>query len=83
LIIAKEGKISFGFPLKFEDFINGSSLSVGEFRLESGLQKLPAFSFRKRPKYFRIGIVEVIVYNQFFGLACKSFVNYYSFHLGQ
>ncbi|OXA63208.1 Glutamate receptor ionotropic, kainate 2 [Folsomia candida] len=57
MVTAKQGKISFEFPLKVEDYVNGSVRAVGEYKFETGLQQTPGFVFRDRKRYFRIGIV--------------------------
>ncbi len=64
MVTAKAGKISFGFPLKIEDFENGTARPVGDYKLDTALTLRPEFVFRKRKRYFRIGIVNVSLNQQ-------------------
>lgn len=61
LLIAKEARISFNVPVILEDYVNNSGKSVGEYSLGKGLNLDPKFVFRPRKRYFRIGIVEVLI----------------------
>lgn len=77
MVTAKQGKISFEFPLKVEDYVNGSVRAVGEYKFETGLQQTPGFVFRDRKRYFRIGIVNVRIIT--IKLWCMHYTTYLIF----
>ncbi|ODM95541.1 Glutamate receptor ionotropic, kainate 2 [Orchesella cincta] len=54
----KNGRLSFNAPVQVEDFVNGSGKAVGTYTFSKGITLNPAFVFRTRKRYFRIGIVE-------------------------
>jgi len=59
LFTVEKEKMTLSSVLMFDEFYNDTAKPVGQYFRSSGFQKDTSYQFRKRPPYYRIGIVDV------------------------